>query len=166
MTLNKLIIPFLALSFVSAPVWALSSDKQKPVEVEADSFHLDDAKKTTVYTGNVIITQGSLEIIADKVTIYSRHGTTNKVIATGQPVKFKQRPDGSQELIRGVSNRFEYHVPKDTLTLTNQATLWQAGTTFSSERIIYNSKRSIVTAGDKTSASKRVKITLEPAKDE
>ncbi|MEW5008804.1 MAG: lipopolysaccharide transport periplasmic protein LptA [Cycloclasticus sp.] len=161
---NKLTITFIVLCLCSSPLWALSSDKNKPVEVEADSFNLDDAKKTTVYSGNVIITQGSMEISADKMTIYGASGATDKVIATGNPVKFKQQPDGQQGLIRGEARRFEYLVSKDTLVLINKATLWQAGTTFSSDRITYDSKRSIVKAGDKSSASKRVKITLQPSK--
>lgn len=154
----------LTLMFSSAPLWALSSDKQKPVEVEADSFNLDDAKKVTVYSGNVIITQGSMEIMADKVTIYGVRGTTDKVIATGKPVKFKQQPDGDQGLIRGEANRFNYFVTKDTLVLIDKATLWQSGNTFESDQIEYDSKRSVVKAGDKKTGLKRVKITLEPAK--
>jgi len=161
---NNLIITLFALSAFSSPLWALSSDKEKPVEVEADSFHLDDAKKLTTYSGNVIITQGSMEIMADKVSIYSVRGATDKVIATGNPVKFKQQPDGQQDLIRGEAQRFKYLVSKNTLVLINKATLWQSGTTFSSDQITYDSKRSIVKAGDKKSASKRVKITLQPAK--
>ncbi|MBV1912057.1 MAG: lipopolysaccharide transport periplasmic protein LptA [Cycloclasticus sp.] len=154
----------LTLMFSSAPLWALSSDKQKPVEVEADSFNLDDAKKVTVYSGNVIITQGSMKIMADKVTIYGVRGTTDKVIAIGKPVKFKQQPDGNQGLIRGEANRFNYFVTKDTLVLIDKATLWQNGNTFKSDQIEYDSKRSVVKAGDKKTGSKRVKITLEPAK--
>ncbi|MEH6504428.1 MAG: lipopolysaccharide transport periplasmic protein LptA [Cycloclasticus sp.] len=163
MKLNKMKIAFMALFLFSSPLWALSSDKQKPVEVEADSFNLDDAKKITVYSGNVIITQGSMEIMADKVTIHGARGTTEKVIATGHPVKFKQQPDGSQSPIRGEARRFEYLVSKDTLVLINQATLWQDGSTFASDRIVYDSKRSIVKAGDKETGGKRVKITLQPA---
>jgi len=161
---NNAAIALLALCLFSSPLWALSSDKNKPVEVEADSFNLDDAKKLTIYSGNVIITQGSMEIMADKMTIYGARGTTDKVIAIGNPVKFKQQPDGKQSLIRGEAQRFEYLVSKDTLVLINKATLWQGGSTFSSDRITYDSKRSIVKAGDKNSTSKRVKITLQPAK--
>ena len=80
-TKQTLLFLTLTLISVTTPLWALSTDKQKPVEVEADNFNLDDAKKITVYSGNVIITQGSMEIIADKVTIYGVRGTTDKVIA-------------------------------------------------------------------------------------
>lgn len=161
--LNAALIVIVLMAF-SSPIWALNSDKLQAVEIEADNFSLDDAKETTVYSGNVVITQGSLEIMADHVTIYGASGITDKIIAIGKPVKFKQQPEGGQGLIRGEANRFEYLVSKDTLILINKATLWQNGNTFSSDRITYDSKRSIVKAGDKKPGSKRVKITLQPAK--
>lgn len=164
MKFNKPILIFLSTLLFITNAWGLSSDKNKPVEVEADNFLLDDAKKTTTYSGNVIITQGSMEIRANKVSIYGARGKTDKVIATGNPVKFKQQPDGKQGLIRGEAKRFEYLVTKNTLVLLNKATLWQGRNTFSSDKIIYDSKRSIVKAGEKNSSSKRVKITLEPVR--
>lgn len=166
MRLNKTYICLFILVLASPTAWALKSDKSKPVEVEADNFNLDETKQLTVYSGNVIITQGSMEIKANEVTIYGSRGNTDKVIAIGNPVKFKQQPDGKQGLIRGQAQRFEYLVNKDTLILINKATLWQTGNTFSSDRIIYDSKRSLVKAGDNTSGSKRVKITLQPAKNQ
>ncbi len=163
MSLTKLNFLLITLVLFSSPLWALSSDKKKPVEVEADSVHVDHAKKVTVYSGNVIIIQGSMNILADEITVYGSRGTTNKVVAVGRPVKFKQQPDGQQGLIRGEANHFEYLVNEDTLVLTDNATLWQSGHTFSSDKIVYDSKRSVVKAGDKKSSSKRVKITLKPA---
>lgn len=164
MQLNRLFFTLIICALFSSPLWALTSDKDKPVEIEADSFKLDDTKKVTIYSGNVVITQGSMEIQADKVTIYGTRGQLNKIIATGNPAKLKQQPDGNEEVIRGKANRFEYIASKAILVLTNNATLWQGGSTFSSDKIIYDSKRSIVKAGNKNSSSTRVKVTLEPAK--
>ena len=164
MTLNKYLFLLILIIIASPNSWALNSDKNKPVEVEADNFNLDEKKQITTYTGNVVITQGSMEIKANIVTIYGSKGSTDKVIATGNPVKFKQQPDGNQGLIRGEANQFDYLVTKDTLILINKATLWQSGNTFSSDRIVYDSKHSIVKAGDNSSGSKRVKVTLQPGK--
>jgi len=164
MTSNKLNIILFSLTLLSSPLWALSTDKEQPLEVEADNFHLDEAKQTTIYSGNVIITQGTMELLADKVTMYSLEGKTEKMIAIGKIVKFKQQPDGDQGIIHGEAKRFEYLVNKDVLVLTNKATLLQDGNTFASDRIVYDSKRSIVKAGDQKTGAKRVKIILQPAK--
>jgi len=163
---NKHLFFLLLAILISPNGWALNSDKSKPVEVEADNFNLDEKKQITTYTGNVVITQGSMEIKADIVTIFGSKGSTDKVIATGNPVKFKQQPDGNQGLIRGEAKQFDYLVTKDTLVLINKATLWQSGNTFSSDRIVYDSKHSIVKAGDNASGSKRVKVTLQPGKSD
>ncbi|MGZ8272156.1 MAG: LptA/OstA family protein, partial [Methylophilus sp.] len=39
-------------------VMAEAADKDKPIELEADTVLVDDAKKTSTYAGNVILTQG------------------------------------------------------------------------------------------------------------
>ena len=166
MKLNKSIFFLIFITIVSPNSLALNSDKNKPVEVEADNFNLDEKRQITTYTGNVVITQGSMEIKANIVTIYGSKGSTDKVIATGNPVKFKQQPDGNQGLIRGEAKQFDYLVTKDTLVLINKATLWQSGNIFSSDKIVYDSKHSIVKAGDNSSGSKRVKVTLQPGKSD
>ena len=66
--------------------WALSSDKDQPVLVEADSADIDDAKNMSVYSGNVEIQQGSLRILADKVTVYHEERKPQRIVAEGQPV--------------------------------------------------------------------------------
>lgn len=164
MLFNKVFIITFLLFACSFNSWALSTDKDQPVEVEADSFHLDDAKKITTYKGDVVVTQGSMEIKADTVTIYGREGTTDRVLAFGNPVKFKQQPDGNAQLTRGEGLKFEYLVTKDTLILTKNAVLWQGGNVLKSERIVYDSKRATVKAGEKSTNKGRVKVTLEPQK--
>jgi hypothetical protein len=43
--------------------WAEKADKDKPIEIEADTVTVNDAKKISVYTGNVIVTQGTFFMI-------------------------------------------------------------------------------------------------------
>ncbi|ORU89727.1 MAG: lipopolysaccharide transport periplasmic protein LptA [Cycloclasticus sp. symbiont of Poecilosclerida sp. M] len=165
MRLNKLLFVLILCGYFSAQSFALSTDKDQPVEVEADNFTLDDAKKLTTYSGDVIITQGSMRIEADKISIHNSSGKTDKVVANGRPVKFQQQPDGNQALVRGEASQFNYLLSKDTLVMTGNATLWQKGSKFSSDRIEYDSKRSIIKGGaQKGGNSKRVKIILQPSK--
>jgi len=48
---------------------AESSDRDQPIDLEADSVQVDDAKQTSTYVGNVILKQGSLLIKADKLIV-------------------------------------------------------------------------------------------------
>ena len=44
---------------------ALSSDKDQPIEIEADHAKLDDIQRVAVYQGDVVITQGSIRLNGD-----------------------------------------------------------------------------------------------------
>lgn len=164
MPFNKLIVLLLLWLAGTFPAWALNTDKNQPIEIEADHFLLDDKKNITVYTGNVIATQGSMQIRADEITIYGKLGKTEKIVATGTPVRFKQQPEGQSEPIRGESLRAEYLVSQESVLLLDKATLWQNDNTFSSDRIEYDIQQALVKAGSQSSGKKRVQVTLEPAK--
>ena len=63
---------FICLCFVSinsSYVFAEKADRDKPIELESDTMTSDDSKNTSVYTGNVILTQGTLLIKADELTV-------------------------------------------------------------------------------------------------
>jgi len=56
-----------ALGSVSA--WALPNDSQQPIHISADDAQLDDKQGVATYTGGVIITQGSMKITGNTVTL-------------------------------------------------------------------------------------------------
>ena len=55
----------LVFLFLPAPLLALSSDRDQPIEVEADSLEVRDAEKISIYSGKVRLNQGSLALRAD-----------------------------------------------------------------------------------------------------
>ena len=50
----------LGLALGSAGAWALPSDREQPIRVQADTAELDDKQGVAVYRGDVVITQGTL----------------------------------------------------------------------------------------------------------
>ena len=48
----------LGLAAASPTSWALPSDRDQPIRVQADSAELDDKQGVAVYRGAVVITQG------------------------------------------------------------------------------------------------------------
>jgi len=150
------------LLLLSSQALALSSDKDKPIEVEADGVEIDDSKGTQVFTGHVVITQGSFRIAADQVTVYNKNKKTDKIIATGKPVKFKQRPDGKKSDVHGRALRIEYFAVSEIVELIDDAKLTQDGNTFASDRIRYNRKKALVQAGASAKGKQRVKIRIQP----
>jgi len=110
----------LSLSF-SAQVWAESADRNKPIELEADTVTVNDAKKTSVYAGNVILTQGTLIIRADKLIVREDKDGFQHSTSTGNPTTFKQKREGKNEYMQGSGLRIEYDGRMDKVQLYTKA---------------------------------------------
>jgi len=144
-------------------VMALSTDKQQPINIEADWVDINKKKGTSIYKGRVIITQGSIRINSDMATVYRNSNGVEKIIALGKPAKFKQRPDDEAEDIRGEGNRLEYFSVLDKLHLYEKATLWQHKDVFSGDHINYDTKEHVVRATGKPGDNReRVRVTIQP----
>lgn len=156
----------LALALLALPVLApaLDSDQEQPVYLEADSAELDEAKATSVYTGNVHIRQGSMEIQADQVTMHHEPDRRPRLIAAvGAPAKYRQEVDGEKQEVRAEALRMEYDTQRDEITLFDQALLFQGEDTFRSDRIVYDRAKAQVKAGTSAQGKERVKIRINPA---
>lgn len=142
---------------------ALTSDKDQPMTLEADSVSIDDSTGVSLYEGNVVITQGSLKLWADRVRVYRRDGKTVKIVSEGKPTHFEQLTD-DQEKIRGHALRAEFYPEKDELMLFDDAVLEQGEDRFSSDRIRYNRGAAQVRAGTSAQGKQRVQVVIEPQK--
>ncbi|MCU7852235.1 MAG: lipopolysaccharide transport periplasmic protein LptA [Candidatus Thiodiazotropha sp. (ex Monitilora ramsayi)] len=144
-------------------IQALSGDRDQPMHLEADSVSIDEGTGISLYQGNVVITQGSLKLWADRLWIHRRDGKTDKLISEGQPTRFQQTTD-EQEEVRGRALRAEFYVDRDELLLFDDALLEQGPDQFRSDRIIYNRTSSQVKAGTSADGKQRVQVIIEPRK--
>ncbi|MDX1513382.1 MAG: lipopolysaccharide transport periplasmic protein LptA [Gammaproteobacteria bacterium] len=170
---NKLAI-VLASILACGEAVGLSSDSDQPINIEADRAEADDQKRTTIYRGDVIITQGTLKITGDTVTIYyDENGDLTKLVSVGRPARFHQLPDGKADVPknyqRAEAKRMEYYEGKDLIVLLGDAVYGQGGDRVAAERIVYDSKRSRMKAESRKAAGDddkpaRVKIKIEPKK--
>jgi lipopolysaccharide export system protein LptA len=141
---------------------ALASDREKPIQIEADRVVIDEKQRISTYEGNVELVQGTLRLTAARVEVY-RGEELERVVATGAPVTFRQQPDEGKE-IRGQSQRADYLAPKSTIELTGEAHLWQGNDEFSGPRIMYDAERSVVRAEGQGGSGGRVSATIHPRK--
>ncbi len=168
-------LSILSLSLLLFPLnsMALSSDRDQPINLEADAADIDDLKGISIYTGNVILTQGSMVIKSAKLTLYNdKNKELEKAIAVGTDKKlatFKQRPEGKDKDFRARSKTMIYFLNKDKIHLLKKAYVWQAGDTFSGDKIIYDTKKETVVAssvknknGQPASSGSRVKVVIQP----
>ena len=143
-------------------LWALESDPDQPITIDSNTATYDDVSSTSIYTGNVISIQGSIRVNSDKLVVYFVDGDAEKLMFTGNKAKFKQTPNPGAEDITGEALTGEYFPQKNLLVLINEATVWQGNATYTSDFIEYDSRRSIVKAGEKTSDVKRVHVLMQP----
>jgi lipopolysaccharide export system protein LptA len=164
---KKIIACFWALlaSSYSPGLLALESDSDQPITIDSNTATYDDVTATSTYTGNVISIQGSIRVNSDKLVVYFVEGDAEKMVFTGNRAKFKQTPSEGAEDITGEALTGEYYPKKNLLILIEEATVWQGNATYSSKLIEYDSKRSIVKAGDKSSDAKRVHVLLKPKQE-
>ncbi|MDL2424869.1 lipopolysaccharide transport periplasmic protein LptA, partial [Pseudomonas sp. BAgro211] len=59
----------LAAAIGSSAAWALPTDREQPIRVQADSAELDDKQGVAVYRGDVVVTQGSMKLTGNTVTL-------------------------------------------------------------------------------------------------
>lgn len=152
----------LLLSCQTSNVFALESDPDQPITIDSNTATYDDTAGTSTYTGNVVTVQGSIRVNSDKLVVYFVNGDAEKLVFTGNKAKFKQTPSIGAEDITGESLTGEYYPKQNLLVLIKEATVWHGNGAYSSDRIEYNSKTSVVKAGDKTSDAKRVHVLLKP----
>lgn len=145
---------------------ALSSDSEQPIHIEADRGELDDREHVAVYSGNVHLTQGTLRIDSETLTIYyTLDKQLEKAVAEGQPVWYRQRPDNSNEDIRAKALRMEYHADTATIHLLQKARVWQGTNEFTGDRIIYDTEHDIVRSEGSETGTGRIHVTIHPAND-
>jgi lipopolysaccharide export system protein LptA len=152
----------LALIIAALPAMALKGDEEQPILIEADDVEVLEADSISVYVGNVVVTQGSMRLTGDHVTVYHREDRRPRfVIALGAPAHLKQRLDNDQGELLAFAKRMEFDVDKDELTLIGEGLLIQGEDRVTGERIVYDRARAHFRAG----GAGRVRITIVPEKE-
>ncbi|NKC15934.1 MAG: lipopolysaccharide transport periplasmic protein LptA [Gammaproteobacteria bacterium] len=145
---------------ICAGAAALSSDRDQPINIEADWAEADDIRRVTVYKGRVVVVQGSIRITGDVVTMYyDQKRELTKLVATGRPARFKQKADQG-ELQRADAKRLEYLVGSDTMVLVGTANLAQGKSKVSADRIMYDTQNSQIKAESKKEERSRGRVRI------
>ena len=140
----------------------LESDRRQPLVVIADRSEYSEKLQRQTLTGNVVVTQGSLRIRADKIVIHLNQGALDRVEASGQPADFEQLDDREQR-ITGQGGRVQYSAVTGQMAITGKAVLTNPRQSLSGERIDYNIDTQAVEAqGD----DGQVKIVIQSAVSE
>lgn len=142
--------------------YALPSDASQPIRLSADKATYSERLGVTTYSGNVIISQGTLKITASNITVnLNTDKSIGSAVATGSPATFEQVVSEQKGLAKGVAKKIDYNAKTGIVTLSGNAKLTQNGASFAGNTIRYSLKMGDVeaTAG----GGQRVELVFPPS---
>ena len=149
----------LAALLLSGPVWALESDRNQPIEIEADQGSLDQGSQSTVFSGNVQIRQGSMYINAARVEVNKDASGNQNMKASGKPVTFGQQLE-KQGMVKGQANEVRYTSQTGIVTLSGNAKVERGSDMARGHTIIYNTRTEVYTVSGGNKG--RVSVVIQP----
>ncbi|MEJ7688104.1 MAG: lipopolysaccharide transport periplasmic protein LptA [Variovorax sp.] len=169
-----------ALACVAQPALAEKADRTKPMNIEADAMRYDDLKQSSVFTGGVVVTKGTIIIRGARIDVRQDPEGYQYGVVTAAPGKlayYKQKRDaGTDEWIEGESEVIEYDSRADNVKFIRRAVMRRLigakpNDESSGALIVYDQSNDTFTvngsplppnAGVATQASGRVKAILTP----
>ncbi|MGP1629325.1 MAG: lipopolysaccharide transport periplasmic protein LptA [Giesbergeria sp.] len=178
------VLGFAALGVLAAaPAMAEKTDRNQPMNIEADQLRHDELKQVSVFSGRVVVTKGSIVLRGVRLEVRQdaegyQSGTVTG--AAGKRAFFRQKrdtaPGAPEEFIEGEAQTIEYSGKSDSVRFSSQAELRRyragdLGDEISGDVIVYNTLNDRFTvdgrntgaaAGDTSVPGGRVRAVLSP----
>ena len=157
-----------ALGSVSA--WALPNDQEQPIRIQADDAQLDDKNGIATYKGDVIITQGSMKVTGNTVTITrTPAGDIDVVTSVGNLAYFEQlQTQGDTKPVQGYGVTIQYHASQNRVVLIDRAKVIDKDNNVTQgKKIVYDTEKKLASAGratgNKVTESRpRIDMVIQP----
>jgi lipopolysaccharide export system protein LptA len=160
---------------VAGSAFAEKADSDKPTKVDADQMTYDDIKQVNTFTGNVILTRGSLIMKASKVVVTqdpAGYQFATLTAAPGALASFRQKRDGGPNLwVEGQAERIVYDGKAELVKLYSKARMRRLEgdkptDEVSGELITYDSRAEFFTVNNTVSGDKpgggRISAVIQP----
>lgn len=166
----------LAASLAPGTAFAERADRDKPMNIEADSLRYDDLRQTSVFTGRVVVTKGTIIIRGARMDVRQDPEGYQFGVVTAEPGKrafFRQKREGLDEYIEGEGEVIEYDSKADNVKFIKRAELRRyRGATVNDEMagnvIVYDNSTDVFTVdsgaarGAPAIAGGRIRAMLTP----
>ena len=151
----------MGLLSLSLPLMALESDRQQPLEVNANSTDGTLGDGVTTLRGSVDIRQGTLHITADEAEVNKVDGRVNSVTFRGKPAFLEQEIE-EQGLVQAKANTIHYQVASGLVTLTGSADVKHPQYQISGESLTYDLNVQHFEGSGDENGNSRIHIRLDP----
>ena len=162
-------IAALVASPASAATTPVNSDRDKPITFAGDAGDANLQARGGVLSGNVVITQGSLSIRADRIVFKQNPDNSLSATAYGNPVAIRQKREGFDEYYEGYAQRIEYDGSNNLVELFDRALLKRGQDEIRSNYVSYNTSTEVFkaegragTVPDPTGPGARVRGMFQP----
>ena len=166
---RRIITAAIAAAFLGAAgAHAEKADRNKPIHLEADRVTVDDAKQLATFTGNVVLTQGTMIMRGDKMEVRQDKEGFRQGTMWGNLAYFRQRREGYDDFIEGWAERVEYDGRADKVQMFNRAMLKRGTDEVRGSYISYDSNTEFFQVDGAAKSAKaapgegRVKIIMQP----
>jgi len=164
-TINLLFI--VLLTIFSHQCFAEQADHAQPIKLQSNQVVINDGQKTSIFTGAVQLTQGTLKILGEKVVVSQDKQGFKQISISGKGASFRQKREGVNEYVEGFGERIEYNTNTEQLDLYTHARIKRNQDEIRGEHITYNINTGIFQAKDNphktaNAVPQRVQVVLYP----
>jgi len=166
-----LIAAALAAGLAAAPARAEKADREKEIVLQGNTGTADDNNRNLTFEGDVVITQGTMRMTANKLTVHQDAKQHKYYVAYGNPVTFRQKRDNSDEYVEAYAQRAEFDDLNDMLKLYDRARVKSGQNELTGNFISYDMAKEVANVsgappGQKAPQGSRVKVIIIPPKKE
>ena len=154
-------LPMLCLLGFSMSAVALESDRQQPLEINANATDGTLGDGITTMRGEVEIRQGTLHITADEAQVKKADGRVQSVTFRGQPAYLEQEIE-EQGLVKATAGTIDYQVATGIVTLTGNADVQHPQYQISGDLLTYDLKVQHFEGSSADGGNGRIHIRLDP----
>jgi lipopolysaccharide export system protein LptA len=134
----------------TAATQALPEDRSQPIHISADKALRDEKQGFTVYEGNVRMRQGTLQIAAQRITVFHQVEEADRILAEGKPARMQQQPEADQGLMHAQADTIEYFKTEERVLLQHNASIEQDGSKVAGDSIEYLIEQQLIRADSDT----------------
>lgn len=156
-------IHLLLLSIICSPLHAAVKglNTQAPIQIQSDKAWVEQINQQATHEGNVILTQGTHELRADKLIIKKdAKGRLSVIEATGKPATFKGLMSKDPEPVFATARTILYYPDKQLVVFQGSATLEHRDDKFKGPILSYQLDKQIISAT--AQSNERPTITIAP----
>ncbi|MDH4190185.1 MAG: lipopolysaccharide transport periplasmic protein LptA [Betaproteobacteria bacterium] len=168
MPYRRVLLCGFAAALAAGAAVAEKADKEKATHIEAGRMSADDARRLSIFEGDVVFSKGTMSVRAQRIVIRQDADGFQYATATGSPVHFRQKTDPKNGQpgvwIEGEALRVEIDGRNEKVEMHEQARVTRDQDILSGDYILYDQRTEFLNVSGAKNAAEpgRVQIVIQP----